>query len=1084
MRAKTATVPFGQPQSKRLLDPSKALNVTATHPTRPAQPVAGTTYASGLGFTGALAVGVTPAVADKNEVRIFDHEFTWGSAILGHAENDFRRPVIFNPTVGTPDAPTNLADALGTGVKLAWTDPTPSLAATTLANPKNELGFKVLTATVTNGAVTGIWGPALDPVTNVAITLPANATSWTETPVAKPNVAYAVVASNVAGDSVLSNPVINAAPAAPTCAPNSATTTFIAGVKTNADVSVTLNCFDNANNEQNFQISRDGVLVNGTVPAVTVAAPSALTFTDPTPLVEGTTYTYSLTAKNVFGTSAPVTTVSVTTPFSGPLAPTNLASTLVAATCPPNIQAPCKPKDVSLSWTDAAFNETSYSITRTGGSGGFTVALTDANTTTTGATSTLTAAEVLNSTGSKITYVDSTAVENVPYNYTVTVTNGNGSSTAALPVILPVTAPTIPTGLSVVPSTALDANGTYVDTAALTWTDNAFNETGYTVSRAVTAPTALVSPATVVANVPANSTKAYITGDNNPAGTATAGWAAPNPVMTYTDINLADGVTYAYTVAAVNTVNGVVTSTSSAPPMPAAMPGIIIAAPTNFVATPNRAGSSIGLSWRDNARNETDYLVEERVSTTNGTSWSNWAVVNGTPILSPAVPNGVGTVTLNRGNVPTTLGQLYAFRVSARNVPSDSPYAYVQSNLLAPTSPAAPVVTGSFVQATRMVTVSWPAVTQPGTTISYIVNVNGVPVTTNNTTYTFRATVAQLTAASPVVVTVQTVARAIRVAGQTVFGSTTSVESLPYSPIVTGPVAPATPAGLAATVSAAGAVTLNWTAVAPAAGTTITYMVSVDGGQPVAAARGVVLTAATTPAVVPGGIRTVTVVARATSLGQYTDSLVAATTTVDLTAAAVPNAPATVTLNGAGTTLTWTAPAALTGTGSTNATYTYTVQMTKDAGATWTTLTGTTPIAARTLTVATPVGANYQFRVAAQATRYVLAPSVLGNWTTTTVLNRAPAASTTPVAALTGTLRNLSFSWTNASTNITGFTIQRRSPAGVWSTIVPAPTVSKTGNVYSIVDVVTALGSYTYRVTATSLGGTTAQATSNAITTP
>jgi hypothetical protein len=38
--------------------------------------------------------------------------------------------------------------------------------------------------------------------------------------------------------------------------------------------------------------------------------------------------------------------------------------------------------------------------------------------------------------------------------------------------------------------------------------------------------------------------------------------------------------------------------------------------------------------------------------------------------------------------------------------------------------------------------------------------------------------------------------------------------------------------------------------------------------------------------------------------------------------------------------------------------------------------------------------------------------------------------------------------------------------------------------VYSIADVVAAAGSYTYRVTATSLGGTTAQATSTAIVTP
>jgi hypothetical protein len=926
-------------------------------------------------------------------------------------------------------------------------------------------------ATVTNNVV-GAFDYLKDGL-GQPVSISANATQWKDPATLNGPAAYRVAAYNVAGESSFSNVALaHAIPFAPTCGIPGFTTAFNPVPATSTtDVIVTLNCFDNANNEQTFQVSRDGASVNAAVPPITAAAPSALTFTDPTTLVEATTYTYRITAKNVFGTSAPATVI-VTTPVSVPVAPASLTAGPVTASCPAGIESPCKPADVKLTWTDKAFNETGYSITRTGGAGSF------GPTVLTGAT--FTAADVLNATGSTLTYVDTTAVEGVPYTYTVTAFNGVGSSSAVFSLSLPVTAPTIPTGLAVVPSTEVDANGTYVDTAALTWTDNAFNETGYTVSRAVTAPPALVSPAAVVANIPAN-------GSNNPAGIATGGWAAPNPTMSYTDINLADGVTYAYTVAAVNGL----ASTSSTPAVTAKMPGIVIPAPTNFVARPNRAGSSIGLSWTDNATNELDYLVEERSGVPDPvtgvvTTYSPWANLAGTPIARTAVPNGAGgTVTLNRANVPATLGLLYAFRVSARNVPSDSPYAYVQSNLAAPVLPAAPTLSGGFVQATRMVSLSWlPVAPAAGTTVSYIVNVNGVPVATNNTTYNFRATVAQLTAATPVVVTVQTVARAIRGAGQTAFGTSTSVISNAYSPTVVGPTAPITPTGFAATVSAAGAVTLNWTAVAPAAGTTITYLVSVDGGSPAPAARGVVLTAATTPALTLGSSHTVTVVARAATLGLFTDSIVPATTTVDLTAAAVPNAPATVTLNGAGTTLTWTAPAALTGTGSTNATYTYTVQMTKDAGATWTTLTGTTPIAARTLTVATPVGANYQFRVAAQATRYVLAPSVLGNWTTTTVLNRAPAASTTPVAALTGTLRNLSFSWTNASTNITGFTIQRRSPAGVWSTIVPAPTVTKTGNVYSIVDVVTALGSYTYRVTATSLGGTTAQATSNAITTP
>jgi hypothetical protein len=770
-------------------------------------------------------------------------------------------------------------------------------------------------------------------------------------------------------------------------------------------------------------------------------------------VVENTTYTYSLTAKNVFGVSTPVATVTLTTPVSVPLAPTNLASALVAAPCPAGVQAPCKPADVKLTWTDAAFNETGYTVSRIGGTGGF------GPTVLTGPT--FTAAGVLDATGSTLSYVDSTAAEGVAYTYSVSAINGVGAGTATLPVTLPVTAPTIPTGLTVVPSTALDANGTYADQAALSWTDNAFNETGYQVLRAVTAPANLVAPAVVVGIVSANTA-------NNPMGTATAGWAAPNPTMTYTDINLSDGVTYAYTVAA---VNGVAT-TSSAPAVTKQMPGIIIAAPTNFVATPNRAGSSIGLSWTDNANNETDYLVEERVSQDNGLTYSPWAVVAGTPIARTAPPNGIGgTVTLNRANVPTTLGLLYAFRVSARAVPSDSPYAYVQSNLLAPPAPAAPTLSGVLDSATRLVTLTWNAIAPAaGTTISYVVNVNGVAVTTTQTTYTYRATVAQLTGGIALNYSVQSVARAIRVAGQTVFGSSSSVASNVVTLNALAPAAPATPTGLSATITAAtGAVTLNWAAVTAPTGTTITYLVSVNGATAVPMARGSAIALAT------GASYSITVAAQATRLGLSTMSPASAPITVDLTAATSPVAPATLTVSA--TSLNWAASTGV----STNATVTYVVQQSINGGA-WTTLTPA-PITARTLAVLSPAGSNYQYQVQAMATRYGLATSAPSAWTTTT-FNTLPAASTTPVAALLAT-RNIGVTWTNASTNITGFTIQRRLGGGTWTTITPAPTVTQNGTTYSIIDTVAAAGSYTYRLRATSVAGITANtAASNAVVTP
>jgi hypothetical protein len=134
------------------------------------------------------------------------------------------------------------------------------------------------------------------------------------------------------------------------------------------------------------------------------------------------------------------------------------------------------------------------------------------------------------------------------------------------------------------------------------------------------------------------------------------------------------------------------------------------------------------------------------------------------------------------------------------------------------------------------------------------------------------------------------------------------------------------------------------------------------------------------------------------------------------------------------------------------------------------------------LAVLSPDGINYQYRVAAQVTRGTLVSS-WSAWTTTP-FNTVPAASTTPVAKLV-TARNISVSWTNVSTNITGFTVQRRLGGGAWTNITPAPAVTAASTSYSIIDTVALPGSYTYRLLATSAGGSTANtATSNAVVTP
>jgi hypothetical protein len=78
-------------------------------------------------------------------------------------------------------------------------------------------------------------------------------------------------------------------------------------------------------------------------------------------------------------------------------------------------------------------------------------------------------------------------------------------------------------------------------------------------------------------------------------------------------------------------------------------------------------------------------------------------------------------------------------------------------------------------------------------------------------------------------------------------------------------------------------------------------------------------------------------------------------------------------------------------------------------------------------------------------------------------------------------LRTFHVSWTNTTAALTGWTIQVSANGGAWTTI--APTVTQAGTTYAFTNVVTAAGSYRFRVQAKSAAGTTAYVTSAAVTT-
>jgi FtsP/CotA-like multicopper oxidase with cupredoxin domain len=260
-RAERPAVPFGLPTSKRMLDPSQAVNSTLAFTNL--DPVTGQAPT----FQRQLVGGVNGANIDvattqySNKLTDFDNEYVWHCHILGHEENDFMRPMIFHPDVVRPDAPTVTTAAGVTPVK--WIDPTPfggadgsgvltaSAGSTTVDaagkitkvpasnNAKNEIGFKVLRNVATT-VTTTVPGAAANAVTatapRVIAMVPANVETWagpavlpaptsttdamgviTETSYAfvPGDDVYQVLAYNAAGDSISGANAANLAPVAP-----------------------------------------------------------------------------------------------------------------------------------------------------------------------------------------------------------------------------------------------------------------------------------------------------------------------------------------------------------------------------------------------------------------------------------------------------------------------------------------------------------------------------------------------------------------------------------------------------------------------------------------------------------------------------------------------------------------------------------------------------------------------------------------------------------------------------------------------------------------------------------------------------
>jgi len=303
---------------------------------------------------------------------------------------------------------------------------------------------------------------------------------------------------------------------------------------------------------------------------------------------------------------------------------------------------------------------------------------------------------------------------------------------------------------------------------ALNWVDNSSQEAGFTVQRALDATFA--SGLVTVATVPAS------------AGTGAT--------VTYRDTSPSRSSIYYYRVLANGEVVGDATMagfptmsadsvSNTAGPINTFATATGPAAPTNLTATP-QAGPKVSLTWRDNANNETGFVVERCSFVSPATTCSN----NFAPIASPGPRNNTGNVTYIDATV--TGGNSYLYRVAAYNAGGPSAYATLGTAVVIPVIPAAPAtLTVAAVKANGnnyTATLTW-TVPPTGAPASYTIQrANNLSFTTGLSTSTVAG---NLTTVNQIVTKNTVYYYQIR-ANNSIGNSSAWTNALPF-PIRTGP---------------------------------------------------------------------------------------------------------------------------------------------------------------------------------------------------------------------------------------------------------------------------------------------------------
>lgn len=293
----------------------------------------------------------------------------------------------------------------------------------------------------------------------------------------------------------------------------------------------------------------------------------------------------------------------------------------VAPATPSNFAAtPASPTSVALSWSDISGLETAFAIERSvdGGQTFVPLVTLPANVTA---------------------YVDASAMPGGTYHYRVRALSDAGGGPSNWSTVASATtppdvgqpgAPAAPSNLAAQP-----VGPTSVD---LSWTNNAGNDTGMIVERAVNG-----GAFATLATLPANSTS-------------------------HRDDTAAAGTAYAYRVRAANAAGTSAASNEAA----ATTPGVAPAAPSNLSATVI-SGTEVKLGWSDNSDDETGFVIERA---TDGGTFEHVATT-----VAGATEHADKSVTV---------GQTYVYRLRAANGFGSSDPSNTAA--AAPRAPGGPIV--------------------------------------------------------------------------------------------------------------------------------------------------------------------------------------------------------------------------------------------------------------------------------------------------------------------------------------------------------------------------------------------------------